>query len=96
MAQALLNTARYDAPLHVLVADDSEVSRALIRRLLTRNGYIAHEAEDGQKRAARRRAVSAGSLAARSQASRHRRLHGARLSEGEVRSDPAADHHGER
>ncbi len=48
MAQALLNTARYDAPLHVLVADDSEVSRALMRRLLTRNGYIAHEAEDGQ------------------------------------------------
>lgn len=47
MAQALLNSAQYDAPLHVLVADDSEVSRALLRRLLSRNGYIAHEAETG-------------------------------------------------
>ena len=48
MAQALLNSARYDAPQHVLVADDSEVSRALMRRLLTRNGYVAHEAENGE------------------------------------------------
>ena len=47
MAQALLNTARLDAPLHVLVADDSEVSRVLLRRLLSRNGYIAHEAQTG-------------------------------------------------
>ena len=47
MGQALLSAASYEAPLHVLVADDSEVSRALLRRLLTRNGYLVHEAEDG-------------------------------------------------
>lgn len=48
MGQALLRSVGFDAPQHVLVADDSEVSRALLKRLLTRNGYIAHEAEDGE------------------------------------------------
>lgn len=48
MGHALLRSVGFDAPQHVLVADDSEVSRALLKRLLTRNGYIAHEAENGE------------------------------------------------
>jgi len=48
MGQALLRSVGFDAPQHVLVADDSEVSRALLKRLLMRNGYVAHEAEGGE------------------------------------------------
>ena len=48
MGQALLRSVGFDAPQHVLVADDSEVSRALLKRLLMRNGYVAHEAESGE------------------------------------------------
>ncbi len=46
MGQALMRSIGLDAPTHILVADDSEVSRALLKRLLIRSGYVAREAED--------------------------------------------------
>lgn len=47
MGSAISCAAQHWAPPRILVTDDSEVARALFRRLLTRRGYIVEEAATG-------------------------------------------------
>ena len=47
MRQALLCAAANSAPPRVLIADDCELSRGLLRRLLMRRGYFVDEAANG-------------------------------------------------